>query len=200
MNGADNLHSQLVGWAKIILPLCALALLSTLFLFARGSGAPSEVTMTRVEAIAREQRLSAPEFSGVTDEGAIIVVAAKSARPGDSGPDTVTIEEIRMRMDNPDGSNVEVNAIMGEIDGRSQVAYFEGLARIETSGGFAMETNGLTANLETGVIMSDGLIEIRAPFGILTAGNVMFQASADDTGQQMLFTNGVRLLYSPQTP
>ena len=37
MGPADNLYSQMVGWAKIVLPLCAIGLLSTLFLFAVGT-------------------------------------------------------------------------------------------------------------------------------------------------------------------
>ena len=101
-------------------------------------------------------------------------------------------------MDNPGGSNLEVTATTGEIDGRGQIARLMGLARLRTSSGFEMETNGLIASLETGIVTSDGLLEIRAPFGELTAGQVTFQVSADDTGQQMLFTQGVRLLYEPQ--
>ena len=60
-----------------------------------------------------------------------------------------------------------------------------------------METNGLTAELDTGLVTSDGLLEIRAPFGELTAGKVTFLIASEDRGQQMLFTNGVRLLYNP---
>ena len=200
MSGADNLHSQLVSWAKIILPLCALGLLSTLFLFARTSNEPTEIALAEVEVIAREQRVSAPEFSGVTQEGAIVVISAKTARPDDSRPDTVSIDEIRLRMDNADGTQIEVTATLGELDGRARLARFLGLARLETSTGYEMETNGLIAELDTGVVTSDGLLEIRAPFGELTAGKVTFQVGADDTGQQMLFTNGVRLLYKPRNP
>ena len=200
MADADNIHSQLVGWAKIILPLCALGLLSTLFLLARGPAEPSDIALAEVEAIAREQRVSAPEFSGVTDEGAIIVVSAKAARPDTSRPDTVSIDAMRLRMDNTDGSHVEVTATRGELDGRARLARFLGLARLETSTGYELETNGLIAELDTGIVTSDGLLEIRAPFGQLTAGKVTFQASPDATGQEMLFTNGVRLLYTPQTP
>lgn len=197
---ADNFYSQLVGWAKIILPLCALALLSTLFLFARSTTEPSEIALEEVEAIAREQRVSAPEFSGVTDDGAVIVISAKTARPDEAQTDTVSIDEIRMRMDNPGGSYVEVTATQGEVDGRARIARFLGLARLQTSDGYQMETNGLIAELETGVVTSDGLLEIRAPFGQLTAGKVTFQVATDTTTQEMLFTNGVRLLYKPQTP
>ncbi|MDP5084812.1 MAG: hypothetical protein NWQ23_05270 [Yoonia sp.] len=199
MSGADNLHSLLVGWAKIILPLCALALLSTLFLFARGTNEPPEIALAEVEEIAREQRISAPEFSGVTEDGAIMVISAKTARPDAIHPDTVMMDSIQMRMDNPDGSQLDVTAISGEFDGRARIARFSGLARLETSTGYQMETNGLIAELDTGLVTSDGLLEIRAPFGQLTAGNVTFQVASDQTAQHILFTNGVRLLYMPQT-
>lgn len=198
MARAENLHSQLVGWAKIILPLCAIGLLSTLFLFARGTSAPDAVPLERIEEIAREQRLSAPEFSGLTDEGATVVIRAKTARPDITRPDTVMIDDVGLRMDTPDGTRIDVMAVSGEIDGRAQVARFLGLARVTTSNGYELETNGLIANLQSGVVTSDGLLEVRAPFGEISAGNVTFDFDEDAGGQRMLFTNGVRLLYKGQ--
>jgi lipopolysaccharide export system protein LptC len=200
MTNTGNLHSRIVGWAKILLPLFALALLSTLFLFARTPRQPTDIDLEEVTRIAREQRVSAPEFSGVTDDGAVVVISAKTARPDSTEPDAVSVDEIFLRMDNTDGSFVQVTAPLGEIAGRKRSAQFLGLARLETSTGYRMETNGLIADLNTGVIESLGLLEIRAPFGELTAGNVTFSVASDELGQQMLFTNGVRLLYNPQTP
>lgn len=197
---ADNLYSQIIGWAKIILPLCALALLSTLFLFARSTTEPTDIALAEVEAIAREQRISAPEFSGVTDAGAIINISADSARPDSLRPDTVSIDDMLMRMDNTDGSHIEVTATLGEIDGRAQIASFLGLARLVTSQGYQMETNGLVAELRTGLITSEGLLEARAPFGQLTAGKMTIQMASKGFTQHMLFTEGVHLLYMPQTP
>jgi lipopolysaccharide export system protein LptC len=200
VSSTDNLHSQLVGWAKIILPLCALGLLSTLFLFARNSNEPSEIVLAEVEAIAREQLLSAPEFSGVTDDGAIVVISARTARPNDVRPDTVDVDDMKMRMDNTDGSQIFVTALEGELDGRGRIGQFFGLVHIETSTGYQMETNGLVAELDTGLVTSDTQIEIRAPFGELSAGSARFLITSENTGQEMLFTNGVRLLYRPQDP
>ncbi len=197
---ADNLHSQLVGWAKIILPMSALALLSTLFLFARDANTTDDAALAQAEEIAREQKVTAPEFAGVTDSGDIIIIAAKSAQPSVERPDTIQIDDIRMRLDTTDGSFVEVTAVEGEIDGRARIASFLGLARLQTSNGYEMETNGLVAELQTGRVTSNGLLEIRAPFGDLTAGMVTFQVATPDAGQQMLFTNGVHLLYKPNTP
>ena len=200
MQPADNLYSQVVGWAKILLPLCAIGLLSTLFLLARSTTEPNEIVLEQVEAIAREQRLSAPEFSGLTDDGAVIVISASTARPDTTRPDTISIDDVRLRMDNADGSNVEITATMGEIDGRAGIASLLGLARLVTSSGYEMETNGLIAELDTGLVTTDGLLEIHAPFGQLTAGKVTFQMASEGISQEMLFTDGVRLLYTPQTP
>ncbi len=198
MPGVDNFHSRLVAWAKMILPLGALALLSTLFLLARRPAEQPNIPFAEIEAMARDQRITAPKFSGLTEDGAIIVISARSAQPDMTRPDTVSVDTMAFRMDNPDGSYVTVTATRGEVDGRSRIARFLGLARVETSTGYEMETNGLIAELDTGLVTSDGLLEIRAPFGELTAGKVTFQLSQDNTGQQILFTDGVRLIYRPQ--
>ena len=105
---------------------------------------------------------------------------------------------MRLRLENPNGSRIEVTTIIGELNGPAKTARFLGLARLETSTGYAMETNGITAELDTGIITSDGHLEIHAPFGALTAGKVTFQMARDGIDQQMLFTNGVKLIYTPQ--
>lgn len=198
MEGPGNFHSKLVGWSKILLPMAALGLLSTLFLFSRQSAEPPEIPFAEIEAIARDQRISAPRFSGVADDGSVIAIAARQAKPDITRPDIVTIEEITAQIDRADGSKLNITATSGEVDGAEEVARFIGLARLTTSSGYEMETNGLIAELRTGVVTSNGLLEIRAPFGELTAGQVTFQVAGDDTGQQMLFTQGVRLIYRPQ--
>lgn len=198
MNPADNMHSRIVGWAKVMLPLLALALLSTLFMLARQPANQATIPFAEIAEMARDQRITAPRFSGLTDEGAIVIIAAQTARPDEARPDTVLIDMLTFRMENPDGSDVTVSATTGELDGRTRVARFLGLVRLNTSTGFEMETNGLIAELDTGLIKTDGLLEVRGPFGDLTAGQVTFQVSDEQMGQQMLFTDGVRLLYTPQ--
>ncbi len=79
-------------------------------------------------------------------------------------------------MDNADGSSVELTATEGEVDGRAQIARFLGLAGLNTSVWVSKwKPTDLIAELDTGLITSDGLLEIHAPFGELTAGKVTFQ-------------------------
>ena len=198
MIDADNFHSRLVGWSKILLPLAALGLLSTLFLLARDPGQASEISFAEIQAIAREQRLSSPRFSGVTENGTVLSLVARSARPELTDTETFNIENVDLRMEIPDGSTVDISATTGQVDSRAQSARFYGLARLTTSSGYEMETNSLTAELKTGVVTSGGVLEIQGPFGELTAGRVILKASEDNVGQQMLFTDGVRLIYHPQ--
>ncbi len=200
LGAADNFHSQLVGWSKVILPLCGIGLLSTLFLFAKSDVGTGEIPIAEIEKIAHEQRINAPRFSGVTDDGAVVAITAKSAQPNPASPDIMQIDDIRLNLDAPDGSTLRIVATKGEIDGKAGTGRLLGLARLETSSGFLMETNGLTADFRSGKITSDGALEVRAPFGALTAGRVSFQSVTDDTNRQMLFTDGVRLIYRPPNP
>lgn len=189
-----NLHSRIVLWLKVSLPLAALALLSTLFLFAQKSGDPAEIPFADLNRMAEEQRVSAPRFSGVADDGSVISITADTARPVDG---SIIIDTPRLVVDAADGTTLSVTAGEGKVDNSDRTATLSGLARLETSSGYTMETTSLTANLKTGVVASQGALEVLAPFGRLTAGAVTILASPDGSGQRMDFTNGVKLIYSP---
>ena len=199
MAAAGNFHSQLVGWLKILLPLAALMLLSTLFLFARGTGAPPEIPFADIDAAAAEQRIAAPRFSGLTNTGDTLQISAAAARPDADGGPQVTIDRPQLALDATDGTTLRISAGTGTVDTSARTAQLSGLARLETSSGYTMETKGLTADMATGTVMSDGPLEVQAPFGRLQAGQVTFRAGTGDTGQQMDFTGGVKLVYTPST-
>jgi lipopolysaccharide export system protein LptC len=195
MLGDDNLYSKFVGFLKITLPLAALALMSTVFLFARAPTQDSAVRYAEIEEIAREPRLSGAQVSGVADDGSVIQLTAETARPLG---DVLLVETMFASIDVVNGIHIDIRANRGEINNATRIARLTGLARIETSNGYEMETAGITANLTTGQITSDGALEIQAPFGSLTAGQMIIETPEGMGGQVMLFQNGVRLVYTPQ--
>ena len=195
MLGDDNLYSKFVGFLKITLPLAALALMSTVFLFARAPTQDSAVPYAEIEEIAREPRLSGAQISGVADDGSVIQLTAETARPLG---DVLLVETMFASIDVVNGIHIDIRAGRGEINNATRIARLTGLARIETSNGYEMETAGITANLTTGQITSDGALEIQAPFGSLTAGQMIIETPEGMGGQVMLFQNGVRLVYTPQ--
>ena len=196
MGRADNLYSAFVGWMKVLLPLAALVLLSTIFLLARGTNNVQTIPYAELAAIAREQGMTNPNLSGVTDDGSAVSITAAALRP--STADAFSIIAPVLVLDAVDGSRVEVSAGEGAIDGRQKRMTLTGLVRLGTSSGYMMETTGIEADLASGVLSSLGPLEVQAPFGTLTAGKVVVMTSADGLGQQMVFNAGVHLLYDPQ--
>ncbi|SLN34294.1 hypothetical protein [Pseudooctadecabacter jejudonensis] len=191
----DESYSQFVTLLKVTLPLAALALMSTVFLFARAPSQDTTIPYAEIEEIAQEPRLSGPQLSGVADDGSVITFSARTARPQG---DVISVEAMIANIEAANGTTIDIRAGAGEIDTAGNTARLSGLTHLETSNGYEMETMGLTANLTTGRIISDGALEVQAPYGALTAGQLVIETPENATGQVMLFQNGVRLVYTPQ--
>ncbi|MBS1302511.1 hypothetical protein [Loktanella sp. SALINAS62] len=194
-----NLYSQVVGWLKILLPLGALVLLSTLFLIARGGPGVDDIPFAQIDAVATEQRIGAPRFTGLTDAGDAVEFSATQAQPSQNAADVVDVSRPQLAMHAPDGTALRLTAGKGTMDTAGQIATLTGLARLEISTGYTMETAGLNADLTSGTVVSDGALEIRAPFGDLTAGQAKVVLGQSSNGAQLHFSDGVRLLFVPQT-
>jgi lipopolysaccharide export system protein LptC len=190
-----NFYSQFVGFLKVTLPLAALILMSTVFLVARAPSPETTIPYAEIQEIAREPGLSGAQFSGVADDGSVISLTARNTRPVG---DIITADTLLAGIDTVDGTRIDISAGTGEINNSAQTARLTGLARMVTSNGYEMETAGFIANFSTGRIVSEGALEVQAPFGALTAGNLVIETPEGTDEQVMLFQNGVRLVYTPQ--
>lgn len=195
MTGDENLYSQFVGFLKITLPLAALGLMSTVFLFARAPTQETAIPYAQIEELAQEPRLSGAQLSGVTDDGSVFELTARTTRPNGA---TLSADHLAASLDTADGTRIDIRAGSGEIDNIEKIARLSGLAHLQTSNGYEMEAAGFAADFTTGRITSEGALEIQAPFGSLTAGQLIIETPDGAAGQVMLFQNGVRLVYTPQ--
>lgn len=200
MPSRDNSYSRLVALAKIVLPLAALGLLSTLFLLSRGVDTTGSLPYTRVdiEQRAREQGVSRPTYAGVTDDGTAISVSAAKARPTPGDPDRIEAEALSTRMDFADGSHAEIVAPRGAIDPGADRAEMGGGVAITTSDGYRVETLALIAALGRTEIVAETALTATGPFGQLEAGRMRVTADPDGPGYLVVFKGGVKLLYDPQ--
>lgn len=195
MFGDDTFHTRFVNFLKITLPLAALALMATVFLIARAPSEETVIPYAELEDIAQDPGLTGAQFSGVADDGSVIELTARTTRPAG---DLITAQSLAIGIDRPDGIRIDIIAGTGTVDTVNQTAALTGLARLVTSNGYEMETSGIIADMGTGRIASDGALEVQAPFGALTAGNLVIETPEGGSGQVMLFQNGVRLVYTPQ--
>jgi lipopolysaccharide export system protein LptC len=199
MAGADNRYSIVIGWAKIILPLAALGLLSTIFLFSRQSDDSEAIPFSEIAAIAREPRISNPSFAGLADDGSVVSLRAAEIRPVPDQPDGFSVTGVRLSVTALDGSEIQISAGSGHVDGAGRVARFTDLVRLTSSTGYAMETTGARADLRTGTVETEGPLAVQAPYGRLDAGRLVIAADPEAQGTRLHFLDGVRLLYDPGT-
>lgn len=201
MTRTDNSYSRFVAWVKIILPLGALALMSSLVLFSRSIDPEDAIPFAEVDVreLAREQVVSAPTYSGVTSDGAAIVVRAESARPEQGDPTKGRATDLAATIDTPDGESVRVIAIEGQIDTRGGMAELFGDVLITTSSGYVLRTQHMRAALDRTDVLTQTPVEGTSPMGTLNATQMHLYEDETSPGDYVLvFQGGVKLVYQPQ--
>lgn len=198
---SDTAYSRLVSWLKIILPLTALAILSTLFLLARTPDIEQAIPYADVdvEALAREPRMTRPDFSGMAPDGTALQMTAASARPDPDDPGLFHAETLDGQIDTPEGTRIRMRAISARVDTAQGTATLAGDVILETSTGYAVRTEEFTARLDATRSETAGPVDVMTPFGHMTAGRFAVTRDADTPDSHVLvFSQGVDLLYDPR--
>lgn len=170
MSRSDR-HSRIVGWLKVALPLTALALLSTLFLLADRIDPTDAIRYADVdvEALARDPRMTAPTYAGTTTDGSALTLTASAARPA-SASQSAAAEDVTLRLDMPGGGNARMRADEAVIDTAAGELRLAGNVKIDTSSGYQVETDALSALLDRTGAESPGKVHATAPGVSIDAG------------------------------
>ncbi|WP_300515310.1 hypothetical protein [Aliiroseovarius sp.] len=199
----DNTYSRVVAWLKVLLPVIALVLLSTMFLISRTIDPSRAIPFANVdvEGLVRDQRISAPAFSGVTQDGAAVSIKAETARPLPDGADGLSAEVLTARIETPDGAQVDIKAANALVDGGASLLTMSGGVVVTTSTEYRIDTKGLTSKLDRTELESDGAVRATGPLGTLDAGQARIApAEADASTYLLVFKDGVKLVYVPKGP
>jgi len=198
MIGRIATYSRVVAWLKVIFPLSALGLLSTLFLFSKTIDPEKSIPYAAVDVkeLAREPRITAPEFSGMTADGAAITLSAVTAKTDPAELEDASIEKLSAVIQTPDGAEVSALADRGSIE-NARIARLKGDVTIETSNGYRIETQELSAELDRTRITTSGQVKAEGPIGTIIAGK-MTVLLQNNTGTSLLvFDKGVQVIYFP---
>jgi lipopolysaccharide export system protein LptC len=193
----ENRYSTLVAWIKVALPLIALALLSTLFLFSRTPDPDAAIPFADVDIIerAREQRLSNPRFAGTLEDGREILLIADAAMPVQGVPDQLTADNIEARIVLSDVDFMLLDARHSLIDLGASLATLTQDVHLTSSTGYRLDSNMMTVALNRLDVYSPGPVSVTGPAVTLTAGTM--RLTGPDGAQVLRFTGGVRVLYDP---
>lgn len=196
---AIDRHTRVVAWLKVMLPLLALAILSTLFLVADRIDPDDALPGAEVdiETLAREPRMTAPSFAGTTLDGAALTLSAAEARPPSDGA-PAQASGLRLDLATPDGGRTEAWAAAAQLDQAAGQVVLSGGVSIRTSTGYTLQTDTLTARLDRSGLASGGAVRATGPAGELSAGGMTLGQDNRTPGAYVLvFNQGVRLIYRP---
>ncbi len=197
-----DLYSRAVTWAKIILPLAALALLSTLFLISRTIDPTQQPTVAQVdlEQRARDQGVSNPSFAGTTSGGDEVMFRARVARPDLENPDRLSADDVVAEIRLSEGSVIDITADHADMNQGELTASMDGNVTIETTTGYVIRTEVLEARYDRLFAETPGMVQASGPPGDLTAGKMRLTSDEDSQNAEILFTDGVKLVYKPNNP
>ncbi len=200
MAAHDNTYSRLIAWLRVLLPVLALVLLSTMFLIARTIDPNRALAYAKVnlDNLTRSQRVSAPRFSGVTEDGAALSFSAATAEPDPDDPGSFSVIGMNAEIATPDGGEVQITAGRADVDNTSNTLTMSGGVVLESSTRYHIEAEGLRAGMDRTWAESIGPVTARGPGGEIVAGRVALERRGGGAGTYLLvFKDGVRMIYTP---
>ncbi|MEC9196444.1 MAG: LPS export ABC transporter periplasmic protein LptC [Pseudomonadota bacterium] len=192
-----NTYSVVISWVKIVLPLVAVLLLSSIFLLSRRIDPEAAIPYAEDDIIQmiREQRLSKPDYQGKTRDGGVLSVSAEAARPSGDGTDEGTADDVVARLTRPDGTIIDLVSDYGDLSDTKLIT-FSGKVQMNTSDGYQITSERVISSMEKTDVVSPGPVTGTGPFGRIDAGNMHLTIPEGQDQMITVFENGVHLIYS----
>jgi lipopolysaccharide export system protein LptC len=144
-------------------------------------------------------RLTAPDFSGVTEDGAAL--SLKAAEVQLDNAESAIPGEVRLlygSVATPDGGKTEFSAGQAHLDTAAQILSLGDGVKLTNSLGYQIATQGLSVALDRTHLTSDGPITAEAPAFTLSAGGMELRlADPEGPSYLLVFKSGVRMVYRP---
>lgn len=193
-------YSRMVSWLKVVLPLLALALLSTLFLLSRVIDPETVIPFAEkeIQDRLRDQQVTGPFFSGTSADGDQISFTAEKLTTPQGQPGANEAQDVVVVIEMAQGAVFSLRAARTRFDMAQDLAELEGAVALNTSTGYRIESDRLDARMSELNILSPGPVTATGPFGTLDAGSMMLTSKPAGEPAQLIFQNGVKLIYDPK--
>ena len=170
-----------------------------LFLVSRERSTSTDIPFDAGEVRQRvaDQQVTGPVFSSLNAAGDAVTVTAETMRS--TGEEAHNANKIAADYELTGGTEVNVKASDGQVNMIAQTAKLTGDVEITTSNGIMLRSDLVDATIEPLEIVSPGPVAGEAPFGTLSAGGMRLLSPAETGTGQMIFTNGVKLVYQPSS-
>lgn len=194
--------THFVRLARVVLPLAALALLSTVFLVARHLNPDDAIPYARVDVAdrLREPRMTLPIYSGATKDGADLRINADEALPDKPAEEKgASAKTVFSTLTTPDGGRTELTSVTAQMDSAEENVTFEGSVDVKNSTGYRVQTEKAIARLDQTEVRSLAPVVATNDTTHITAKEMVLTQDTTKPGSYVLVFNGdVKLVYQPK--
>lgn len=192
----DMWHSRLVSVLKVLLPLIALVLLSTLFLFSRKINPEDAIPYATVdvEDRLRDPKMTEAGFAGMTSDGASLSISAAEAKPTADGG---ALKLVQGLLQTPDGVKTELASTVVALNAAQKMIELSDGAELRAANGYVVQAQGFGVSTADTRVESRGPISATGPGGQLTADHMLLSQQGAAGPYVLVFNGKVRLLYQP---
>jgi lipopolysaccharide export system protein LptC len=191
-------HTRLVTILKIGLPLMAVAMLLSLFLFPGEERFEGGIVFTEadLEALGEGLRISRPVLTGATRDDDPFRFTAETVIPDAAPPTRAIIDGLEGTITFVGGQHFAVEAPVAEVDLETQVMVASERVTVTSSDGYRISADRMVLDLVAGTLEAEGAVDGAGPMGTITAETMSAAPAEGRSGPRVFsFGNGVRLIY-----
>ena len=196
-------YTQFVTITKVVLPLVAIGLLGTVFLFTSDDSLEGGFSFSKADLDALESgmQIVKPRLFGSNLNGDVYNFVADKLLPDSLTPTLVEAQKISGEVQYQAGGTVQLSAGKAEFMLEGNQLRLSGGMMAVMDDGARVTGEGLLAELGSGTLTSNGAVSATSPLGNIQAGNFRVELiEVDGEEKQMIwFENGVMLSFKPES-
>lgn len=198
MARSHNSYSRMISWLKILLPLIALGVLGTVFLFNSEDSFEAGFTFSRadIETLGKGSYIKNPQINGMTQKGEPFHLLADEIRPLETDNSLVVITNLNVEFRFSSDIWAKVTSNSALMDVSAQTVWFETGGQLETSDGNVAIVDTLHLLMAAGELQGSGIVA-NGPLGQVSADNFRIESN-DGENRVLWFENNVRMHYDLQ--
>ena len=198
-------YSRAIKWAKLIMPVIAVLLLASVFIFGKEDALRSGTISIDADTInlTTDQKITNPQFSGLTNLGDSFILKAIEAMPDSPTPEKIDLISPSLEFDALQGVGFKISSKNGSVNFIKQSAELNGNVYIDMTNGYKAISEKIQLNLKLGNLIAPSSVEASGPYGKIIAGSMELFKDIDNKTSQvngnLNFSDGVTLIYLPST-
>jgi lipopolysaccharide export system protein LptC len=193
-------HSRFVRWMRRAIPagialVAAVIVIATFFNPFRLIG-KFPIDIGKVSLSGTKITMEAPRLAGFTSDARPYELTARAAAQDVTKPEMLELKGIDAKVELKDGQHVQIKAINGLYDTKSEVLKLHDEIVLTTTSGYEGRLSEATVETGSGHIVSDSPVEMKLLNGGRLNAN---RLEIIDNGGSIQFSGGVELLLNQET-